>query len=73
MAEKEKINRIKLVLVEKEITQKDFAGRLGITPNTLYRYCKNESQPSLKLLRKMAIILGINIHDLLIPTPDKSK
>ncbi|WP_369074976.1 helix-turn-helix transcriptional regulator [Chryseosolibacter histidini] len=46
---------------------------IGVSPNTIYRFCKNESQPSLKLLRKMAIILGINIHDLIIPTPVKDK
>jgi putative transcriptional regulator len=73
MAEKEKINRIKLVLVEKEITQKDFAKKLSVSPNTIYRFCKNESQPSLKLLKKMAIVLEIDIRDLLIPTPAKGK
>lgn len=71
MADKEKINRIKMVLVEKEITQKAFAERLGVSPNTIYRFCKNESQPSLKLLKKMAIDLDVDISELLIPTKMK--
>lgn len=57
-----------MVLVEKEITQKAFAERLGVSPNTIYRFCKNESQPSLKLLKKMAIELDVDISELLIPT-----
>ena len=71
MAEREKINRIKMVLVEKEITQKAFAERLGVSPNTIFRFCKNESQPSLKLLKKMAINLDVDISELLIPTKKK--
>lgn len=71
MAEREKINRIKMVLVEKEITQKAFAERLGVSSNTIYRFCKNESQPSLKLLKRMAINLDVDISELLIPTKMK--
>ena len=71
MAEKDKINRIKLVLVEKEVTQKEFAEKLSVSPNTIFRICKNESQPSLKLLKKMALVLEVDIRDLLIPTPAK--
>jgi putative transcriptional regulator len=66
MAEKEKINKLKLVLVEKEITQKDFAKKLAVSPNTIYRMCKNESQPSLRLLKKMANILDVDISELLL-------
>lgn len=73
MAEKEKINRIKVVLVEKELTQKWLAEKLSVSPNTVYRICKNESQPSLKLLRKIAAILEIDIRDLLNPTPSRGR
>jgi transcriptional regulator with XRE-family HTH domain len=46
MSEKEKINRLKVVLAEKEIQQKDFAAQLKVTPQTISRICLNESQPS---------------------------
>lgn len=72
MADREKINRLKLVLVEQELTQKAFAEKLGVSPNTIYRFCKNESQPSLKLLKKMALILDVDISELLVRTKLKN-
>jgi transcriptional regulator with XRE-family HTH domain len=71
MAEKIKINRLKLVLTEKEITQKDFAKMVKKTPNTITRICNNETQPSLKFLREMAIVLDVEIYDLLFPLKGK--
>jgi len=71
MAQKEKINRLKIVLAEREIAQKDFAEMLSVTPHTISRICNNDTQPSLKLLRKMALILEIDIRDLLVPTPSR--
>jgi transcriptional regulator with XRE-family HTH domain len=44
-----------------------------VTPHTISRICNNDTQPSLKLLRKMALILEVDIRDLLIPTPSKDK
>jgi transcriptional regulator with XRE-family HTH domain len=71
MADKEKINRIKLVLVEKGITQKDFAKSLSMSPSSMFRFCKNESQPSLRTLKRMADKLEIDIRELLISTRGK--
>jgi putative transcriptional regulator len=71
MAEKIKINRLKLVLTEKEISQKDFAKMVKRTPNTITRICNNETQPSLKFLREMAIVLDVEIYDLLFPLKGK--
>jgi putative transcriptional regulator len=71
MAEKIKINRLKLVLTEKEISQKDFAKMVKRTPNTITRICNNDTQPSLKFLREMAIILDVEICELLLPVKSK--
>ncbi len=71
MKDKVKINRLKLVLVDKEISQKDFAKMVKKTPNTITRICNNETQPSLKFLREMAIILDVEICDLLVPIKSK--
>lgn len=68
MAEKDKINRIKIVLVEKGVSQKALAEKLSITPTSVFRICKNETQPSLKLLKKIAAILEVDIKDLLYST-----
>ena len=59
------INRIKLVLVEKKRTAKWLSGELGISPVTLSKCCSNTTQPSLKILDKIADILDIDIRELL--------
>lgn len=65
MAEKIKINRLKVVLAEKEISHKEFANMVSKTPNTISRICNNETQPSLKFLREMAVVLDVDISELL--------
>lgn len=49
-----KLNRIKLVLVEKEISQTQLAKELGKSFSTINAYCSNRKQPSLDLLNKIA-------------------
>jgi putative transcriptional regulator len=66
--EKIKINRLKVVLAEMEISHKELAERVGKTPNTITRICNNESQPTLKFLREIALELNVDIKDLLIST-----
>ena len=62
------INRIRVILVEKEISAKELAEMVNKTPNTINRICRNESQPTLKLLREIAIALKVDIRELWIPT-----
>ena len=68
MENKIKINRIKAVLAEKDISHKELAIRVGIAPNSVTRICNNEFQPTLKLLREMALALDVDIRELLIST-----
>lgn len=68
MDEKIKINRLKVILAEKEISQKEFAKQLSFNANTISRICNNEQQPTMKTLRKMALALDVDIRELLIPT-----
>jgi putative transcriptional regulator len=63
-----KINRIKTVLVDKEVSQKDLALMVKRTTTTINRICNNESQPTLGLLREIALALDVDIRELLIPT-----
>jgi putative transcriptional regulator len=71
MPEKEKINRLRVVLAEKEISHKEFSKMVGKTPNTITRICNNEQQPSLKVLRQMAIALNVDVGELIVPTKSK--
>ncbi len=71
MADKIKINRLKVVLAEKDLTQRELAKRVKKAPNTITRICNNESQPTLKLLREISLALDVDIRDLLLPTKEK--
>ncbi|MBF1568562.1 MAG: helix-turn-helix transcriptional regulator [Prevotella shahii] len=61
-----KLNRIKLVLVEKDISQTQLAKELGKSFSTINAYCSNRKQPSLDLLNKIAEYLSVNIKDLIV-------
>lgn len=61
----EKINRLKIVLVEQGKTGKWLAGQLGKSEATVSRWCSNVSQPSLEMLMKIASILDIDARRLI--------
>jgi putative transcriptional regulator len=71
MAKKTPINRLKIVLAERDVSQKKLAEMVGVDPTTISRICTNDNQPTLRLLREIAIALGVNIQLLLVATPDK--
>lgn len=56
----ERINRLKIVLVEQNRTGKWLAEQLGKNEATVSRWCSNSAQPSLEMLIKIADILHIN-------------
>ncbi|MGO4288961.1 helix-turn-helix transcriptional regulator [Chitinophaga sp. RAB17] len=72
MEGKLKINRIKAVLADKDIKQKDLAEMIGKTPSAVTRMCNNNFQPTLKVLRDIAIALDVSMCELLID-PRKEK
>ena len=61
----ENLNRIKVVLVEKQKTGKWLAEALGKDQSTVSKWCSNTSQPDLYTLAKIAELLEVNIKDLL--------
>mgnify|MGYP001783017422 FL=1 len=63
--ETEKINRLKIVLVEQGKTGKWLAGQLGKNEATVSRWCSNTSQPSLEMLMKIASILNVDARRLI--------
>ena len=61
----DKINRLKVVLVEKEKSGKWLADQLGKSTCTVSKWCSNTIQPDLQTLNKIANLLNVNIKDLL--------
>lgn len=63
-----KINRIKVVLAEKQKTNKWLAEQLGKDPATISKWCTNIAQPSLETLIDVAKALNVDVRELIIPT-----
>jgi len=62
---KNAINRIKVVLVEKNLSSKWLAEQLNKNEATISRWCTNDVQPTLKTLFKVSEILNVSIVELL--------
>ena len=61
----QRINRLKVVLAEKNRTGKWLAEKLGKNEATVSRWCSNSAQPSLEVLIKIAEILKVEPGKLL--------
>ncbi|WP_040400885.1 helix-turn-helix transcriptional regulator [Cecembia lonarensis] len=59
------INRIKVVLVEKNLSSKWLAEQLGKNEATISRWCTNDVQPPLPTLVKIAELINVSPRDLL--------
>ncbi|MDR2058405.1 MAG: helix-turn-helix transcriptional regulator [Dysgonamonadaceae bacterium] len=67
------INRLKVVLVEKNKTGKWLADTIGKDVATISRWCSNVTQPSLKVLYEIAELLNVDIKDLLVSTKKRKR
>lgn len=63
-----KLNRIKVVLAEKEKTNKWLAEQVGRSEVSVSRWCTNEMQPSLGTLAAIAEALEVDIRELINAT-----
>lgn len=59
------MNRIKVVLAEKQRTNRWLAEQMGKSENTISRWCSNKSQPSIVQLQEVANLLDVDVRVLL--------
>ena len=62
------INRIKVVLAEKNRTNKFLAESLSVDPSQVSRWVTNRQQPNLETLLKIDNALEVDIRELLQPS-----
>lgn len=62
----QRINKIKVVLAEKQRTNKWLAENLGKEYSTVSKWCTNTNQPDLVTLTKIAYLLEVDIRELLV-------
>ncbi|EFS33538.2 helix-turn-helix transcriptional regulator [Bacteroides sp. D2] len=65
-----KINRLKVVLAEKDLTNKWLAEQLGRNVTTVSKWCTNDNQPNLETLLQIARLLKVEVQDLLVKDVD---
>ena len=61
---KKAINRLKVILAEKNVSSKWLAEQLGKNEATIYRWCTNEIQPPLKTFVQIAEKLDVRLTSL---------
>ena len=61
----QKINRLKVVLVENGKTGKWLAEQVGKNEATVSRWCSNKMQPSLDMLVRIAELLNVDPRQLI--------
>ena len=74
-----KINRIKVMLVDKGKTNRWLATQLGKDPATVSKWCTNSAQPTLETMMQIAKLLNVEMNDLVrfealpeIPTQEEA-
>ena len=75
-----KINRIKVMLVDKGKTNRWLAMQLDKDPATVSKWCTNSAQPSLETMMQIAKLLSVDMNDLVrfealpeIPSPEEAE
>lgn len=64
------LNRLKVVLAEKKITNRQLAEKLGKDEATISKWCTNNLQPNLEMLIKIVQVLEVEVQEL-IRVPNK--
>ena len=72
MSKNKGLNRIKVVLAEKQCTNKWLAEQLDKCVATISKWCTNRAQPSLETLVEIANVLQVDVKDLLQSTAQES-
>lgn len=54
-------DKLKLLITEKGIQQKDLANLLQTTPQTISRYVKGEREPNIEILKQLADYFNVTL------------
>lgn len=65
LMENKDLNRLKVVLAEKQRTNKWLAEQLGKDPATISKWCTNSAQPTLENLIQIARCLEVDVSVLI--------
>lgn len=61
-----KYNRIKAVLAERGMSNRELAEKLGVTEGAVSTWCRNFKQPKIETLFEIARVLKVDVRLLLV-------
>jgi len=66
MMPKQKFNRIKIVLAEKDKSAKWLAEEIDKDKSTVSRWCTNDMQPTIETFYEVAKLLDVDVRELFV-------
>ena len=63
--EVKKLNRLKVVMAEKDLSNIWLSEKLGVSQATVSKWMTNSSQPNIEMLIKIAKVLNVEVSELL--------
>ena len=63
--EVKKLNRLKVVMAEKDLSNIWLSEKLGVSQATVSKWMTNSSQPNLEMLIKISKVLDVEVSELL--------
>ena len=71
MGKTKRLNRLKVVLAERQRTNKWLAEKLDKDTATVSKWCTNRAQPGLETLYQIASYLDVDVKALLVPNKEE--
>jgi putative transcriptional regulator len=65
---KQKYNRIKIVLAERDKSAKWLAEAIDKDKSTVSRWCTNDMQPTIETFYEIAKLLNVDVRELFVPS-----
>ncbi|MCF0061146.1 helix-turn-helix transcriptional regulator [Dyadobacter chenwenxiniae] len=65
---KQKFNRIKIILAEKDKSAKWLAEAIDKDKSTVSRWCTNDMQPTIETFYEIAKLLDVDVRELFVPS-----
>lgn len=63
--ESKNLNRLRVIIAEKNLTNKWLSEQLGVGQATISKWVQNNAQPNLEMLIKLSKLLEVDINDLI--------
>lgn len=65
--EQKNLNRLRVIIAEKNLTNKWLSEQLGVGQATISKWVQNNAQPNLEMLIKLSKLLDVDINELVRP------